>query len=100
MKQATFTRRAFVHGVSVAASSIAVSRPLAAVEADKKSTRFQPACMTLPYSDFTLERALDGIANSGFEYVAWGTRHVDKSGQRVPVMDIVLSLSSGSRGRC
>jgi len=44
--------------------------------------------MTLVYSSFTLERALDGIAKSGFQYVAWGTRHVDAAGQRVPLIEL------------
>jgi sugar phosphate isomerase/epimerase len=44
--------------------------------------------MTLPYSDYSLRRALKGIANSGFQYVALGTRHVDESGERVPVLDL------------
>lgn len=41
-------------------------------------TRFQLACMTLPYSAFPFERALDGIRNAGYEYVAWGVNHQGK----------------------
>jgi sugar phosphate isomerase/epimerase len=44
-------------------------------------TRFQIACMTLPYHAFPLERALTGIQSAGFKYVAWGTSH-----QKTPVM--------------
>jgi len=47
----------------------------------KQPTRFQIACMTLPYSPFPFERSLDGIAAAGYEYVAWGTRHQGASGQ-------------------
>jgi sugar phosphate isomerase/epimerase len=38
-------------------------------------TRFQIACMTLPYAHFPLARALSGIKASGYRYVAWGTTH-------------------------
>jgi sugar phosphate isomerase/epimerase len=41
--------------------------------------------MTLPYSQFPLERALYGIKSAGFRYVAWGTSHLE-DGKKVPVM--------------
>ena len=47
----------------------------------REKTRFQIACMTLPYSAFPLERALTGIKAAGYSYVAWGTSH-----QKTPVM--------------
>ena len=47
---------------------------------DRKPTRFQVACMTLPYSRFPLARALSGIKGAGFEFVAWGTTHREASG--------------------
>jgi len=50
-------------------------------------TRFQLACMTLPYSPFPFERALKGIRGAGYEFVAWGTTHADSSGKRVPLLD-------------
>ncbi len=40
-----------------------------------EATRFQVACMTLPYSRFPLARALSGIEAAGYRYVAWGTMH-------------------------
>ena len=50
-------------------------------------TRFQIACMTLPYSQYPLARALSGIKTAGFEYVAWGTTHREAGeGRGVPVM--------------
>jgi len=50
-------------------------------------TRFQIACMTLPYSEFPLGRALEGIKKAGFDYVAWGTTHREiAGGEKVPVM--------------
>lgn len=49
--------------------------------AQSTPTKFQIACMTLPYADFTLDRALTGIASAGYRHVAWGTTH-----QKVPVI--------------
>lgn len=51
-----------------------------------KPTRFQIACMTLPYSRFPLERALTGIQRAGFSFVAWGTTHVEAGGTSTPVL--------------
>jgi sugar phosphate isomerase/epimerase len=50
-----------------------------------KATRFLLACMTLPYHDFPLERALTGIKAAGFDYVTWGTNHKE-DGKEVPVV--------------
>jgi sugar phosphate isomerase/epimerase len=49
-------------------------------------TRFQVACMTYVYRAFPLQRALEGIAKSGYRYVAWGTEHVEADGRKVPVL--------------
>lgn len=51
----------------------------------KPPTRFQLACMTLPYAQFPLDRALTGIRAAGYSQVAWGTTHREAEGQR-PVM--------------
>ncbi len=51
-----------------------------------KPTKFQIACMTLPYSAFPLERALRGIKAAGYRHVAWGTSHREDGGKLVPVM--------------
>jgi sugar phosphate isomerase/epimerase len=54
---------------------------------DKKTpTKFQIACMTLPYGAFPLERALTGIKAAGYSHVAWGTSHKEDGGKSVPVM--------------
>jgi sugar phosphate isomerase/epimerase len=50
-----------------------------------KATRFQIACMTLPYSRFPLDRALSGIKAAGYDHVAWGTTHKEGAAQ-VPVI--------------
>ena len=50
-------------------------------------TKFQIACMTLPYSQHPLERALAGIKSVGYQYVAWGTSHKEQGEAKgVPVM--------------
>jgi len=63
---------------------------LAAAQAQppaKPRTRFQIACMTLPYSAFPLQRALEGIKTAGYRYVAWGTSHREPGEAKpVPVM--------------
>jgi len=51
-----------------------------------KPTDFQIACMTLPYAQFPLARALDGLKQAGYRYVAWGTTHKEEGGRNVPVM--------------
>jgi sugar phosphate isomerase/epimerase len=54
---------------------------------DTKPTEFQLACMTLPYSQFPLARALKGIKAAGYRHVAWGTSHRETpGGNRIPVM--------------
>ncbi len=49
-------------------------------------TKFQIACMTLPYAPFPLERALKGIASAGYRYVAWGTTHATEPGRKDQVV--------------
>lgn len=68
-------------------TTVAKAQPATRNEkADAQPTRFQIACMTLPYSAFPLERALNGIKSAGYEFVAWGTSHVEADGKRTPVM--------------
>lgn len=52
----------------------------------RKPTKFQIACMTLPYSQFPLERALTGLKAAGYSFVAWGTSHKEEGGKNVPVL--------------
>jgi sugar phosphate isomerase/epimerase len=52
-----------------------------------KPTEFQIACMTLPYSQYPLERALSGIQSAGYKFVAWGTTHKEAGEAKgAPVM--------------
>jgi len=75
-------RRSFL---CAAASTLALGSPAVAAD-DKKPTKFQIACMTLPYAQFPLDRALRGIKAAGFHHVAWGTSHREADGKTVPVM--------------
>jgi sugar phosphate isomerase/epimerase len=85
MLPARLTRRSFLYHTTAAVSSVALTG-LPAVADDRKPTKFQVACMTLPYSQFPLERALKGIKDAGYQYVAWGTTHKEEDGKSVPVM--------------
>jgi sugar phosphate isomerase/epimerase len=49
-------------------------------------TQFQIACMTLPYSQFPLQRALTGIKSAGYRFVAWGTTHRETGGKQESVV--------------
>ena len=66
-------------------TSAALATATLAAANEKKLTRFQIACMTLPYSRFPLERALKGIRDAGYRFVAWGTTHRE-DGKDVPVL--------------
>ncbi len=90
--QSQVNRRSFIR-VSATAISAAALGKLAPASASPATaaqrgdpTQFQIACMTLPYSPFPLRRALTGIKSAGYRYVAWGTRHQESGGERVPVM--------------
>lgn len=62
------------------------SSPLYADEA-RQPTRFQLACMTLPYAAFSFQRALTGIKAAGFDCVAWGTTHRESAGsESLPIL--------------
>jgi sugar phosphate isomerase/epimerase len=73
-------------GAAVPRQAFGLDRSVEAQAADRgKPTRFQIACMTLPYSRFSLDRALTGIKAAGYDYVAWGTTHKEGAAQ-VPVI--------------
>jgi sugar phosphate isomerase/epimerase len=79
-----FDRRFFLRA-GVAALTLG-PQALAHKAADRgKPTKFQIACMTLPYSRFPLARALSGLRDAGYQYVAWGTTH-QEDGKQVPVV--------------
>ena len=51
--------------------------------------QFQISCQTLPWSEFTFERALEGVARAGYEYMDVGAWHAG---------DTFPSLESGAAG--
>lgn len=60
----------------------------ALLQSQAKRTVFQLACMTLPYAQFSLDRALSGIKAVGYGYVAWGVTHNDSQGRRQPALAV------------
>lgn len=78
-------RRDFL-AASMLAPLFALAQGAAAVP-----TRFQIACMTLPYSAFPMERALEGIKSAGYAFVAWGVNHKDGAGASRPAMPLDAS---------
>jgi sugar phosphate isomerase/epimerase len=80
-----FTRRSFLQATAASLPLLA-AHSFAANQSTKEKTQFQIACMTLPYSQFPLARALSGIKSAGYSYVAWGTTHKESDGQSVPAM--------------
>ncbi len=74
---------------------------LAFAQSGAAPTRFQLACMTLPYSPFPLERALTGIKSSGYDFVAWGTTHRESAAAK-PVMAVDAPPAEAARlaARC
>ena len=80
-------RRSFLRTTSTSLVAISAFRSACPAElAVRKPTVFQHACMTLPYSNFPLQRALTGIKAAGFGHVAWGVRHRESNGEQVPVI--------------
>lgn len=85
-------RRQFLQNSAVGLTTLAAAavtetaRSAQEQPANNKPTQFQVACMTLPYSAFPLQRALQGIRQAGYRYVAWGTTHTEEGGKRVPVI--------------
>lgn len=82
----TLSRRSFLSASVALASTSCLPAVQGAQAVQGKVTEFQIACMTLPYSRFPLERALLGIKEAGYRFVAWGTEHREANGDRVPVL--------------
>jgi sugar phosphate isomerase/epimerase len=82
---APLNRRSFLQLAAGSAALIA-GGSLGRAADRSQPTRFQIACMTLPYSRFPLQRALTGIKSAGYDHVAWGVRHDEADAARVPVM--------------
>ncbi len=80
----TVDRRHFLGLSATALPSLALARSFAAEP--QRKTDFQIACMTLPWSQFPLQRALTGIQSAGYRHLAWGTTHKEDGGKPVPVL--------------
>jgi sugar phosphate isomerase/epimerase len=65
-------------------------------------TKFLIACMTLPYSQFPLARALSGLKAAGYKYIAWGTSHKEEGGMNKAVLagDASLDTAKELGNRC
>ena len=105
--QNSLTRRSMLEiaagGIAGAVLTGGLRTATAAEPAQRKQTEFQIACMTLPYSQFPLTRALTGIKSAGYNFVAWGTSHRETSGgKRIPVMppDAVPAMAEDLAKRC
>lgn len=75
----------------------AAATPLVVQPGVGTPTKFQLACMTLPYAEFPLERALQGIASAGYRHVAWGTTHQNSPGRKEPVLDTDASPATARK---
>lgn len=101
------TRRTFVAaGAAGAALTLAstadAQAPRPAQQPEKREpTRFQIACMTLPYSQHPLARALQGLRGAGYAHIAWGTAHME-DGKRVPILarDAPVARARDLAARC
>ncbi len=103
------TRRALLTAGGVTAAGLLSSRLAPTLAANQnaaaprgKPTEFQIACMTLPYSQFPLARALEGIKAAGYRYVAWGTTHREEGRRDTPVLaaDAPLEAAKDLAKRC
>jgi len=104
MSKSLVSRRQCIR-TAVAAVGAAVTGTaggVASTPPESSPTRFQVACMTLPYAPFSLERALRGIASAGYRYVAWGTTHENSPGRQDPVIaaDAAPGEAKALAGRC
>lgn len=79
------TRRDFLR-LSASILPLAAGMPFLKAAEVRGKTRFQIACMTLPYSQHSFERALSGIRSAGYDFVAWGTTHRDADREARPVI--------------
>jgi sugar phosphate isomerase/epimerase len=79
-------RRAFLSLLGLGAASACLASE-AGKPSTSEATQFQLACMTLPYSQFPFLRALEGIRNAGFRFVALGTTHREADAEKgIPIL--------------
>src|SRR5688572_10798594 len=107
MTDETMPRRTFLKVGAVGATGLlAADTVIAGPRGDdpkmpRRPTQFQIACMTLPYSPFPLQRALTGLRNVGYRFVAWGTSHREE-GKNVPILasDAPVAAARDLASRC
>lgn len=80
-------RRDFLAAPAAAAAAFAQASP----------TRFQIACMTLPWSAFPFDRALAGIRSAGYRYVGLGLNHPDATGASKPILPLEAPPAEAAR---
>jgi sugar phosphate isomerase/epimerase len=75
-------------GIAERLTAAPQSKPAATDTASgkKQPTKFQIACMTLPYAQFPLQRALSGLKDAGYRFVAWGRTHQEAGGKPAPLL--------------
>ncbi len=76
---------------------LTISAAAAAASAQSAPTRFQIACLTLPWSAFPFERALGGIHSAGYRYVGLGLNHPDSSGTSKPILPLEAPPAEAAR---
>lgn len=92
MPRHSLHRRSLLEFGAAALGGLALGSQLRGQEKNEEKprsnpTQFQIACMTLPYSQYPLQRALEGIKAAGYKFVAWGTTHKEEGQEKaVPVM--------------
>ena len=86
------TRRQIMAGGAAALAAAAQSPSPSA-----SRTNFQLACMTLVYSSYPFARALEGIKNAGYDYVAWGTSH--RANPQAERVELITVDNPASRAR-
>jgi sugar phosphate isomerase/epimerase len=87
MSDRDLSRRSFLQLTTMAATAVSLDRASAAPATNSRTpTQFQIACMTLPYAQFPLRRALVGVQSAGYRYVAWGTTHNEPGDPKKPVI--------------
>ncbi|MEX1135602.1 MAG: sugar phosphate isomerase/epimerase [Balneolales bacterium] len=86
LKNGALAAGALATGAFTTGSTSSLTRPVLTASEGNEKTRFLHACMTLPYRNFPLERALTGIKSAGYDHVAWGTEHREEDGEDHAVM--------------
>jgi len=88
LKTSLVVASALAPGLAAAPAPKAPAQAVSSAKPTKPATKFIHACMTLPYGQFPLMRALAGIKSAGYEHVAWGVQHKDSDGSSRDVMAV------------